>query len=79
MPYKSKPGARKYGDSPLNANKNGGYSPYKMKGHTLPGIKQSPAKWMGALANVGSLSMSPKERMKHAKRRSFSMMIKGPF
>ena len=23
------------------------YSPYKMKGHTLPGIKQSPAKGYG--------------------------------
>jgi hypothetical protein len=37
MPYKSKPGARKYGDNPL---KDKGYTPFKMKGHTLPGINQ---------------------------------------
>ena len=28
-------------DSPLDAYKNGGGTPYKMKGHTLPGIKQN--------------------------------------
>ena len=28
-------------DSPLDAYKNGAGAPYKMKGHTLPGIKQS--------------------------------------
>ena len=39
MPY-NKSTQRDYGDSPLDANTNGGYSPYKMKGHTLPGIKQ---------------------------------------
>ena len=33
------------------------YSPYKMKGHTLPGIKQSPAK----KALVGKQSNLPKE------------------
>ena len=27
-------------DSPLDAYKNGAGTPYKMKGHTLPGIKQ---------------------------------------
>ena len=39
MPYK-KSTQRDYGDSPLDASTNGGYSPYKMKGHTLPGINQ---------------------------------------
>jgi len=39
MPY-SKSTKRNYGDSPLDATKNGGHSPYKMKGHTLPGINQ---------------------------------------
>ena len=28
-------------DSPLDAYKNGGGTPYTMKGHTLPGIKQN--------------------------------------
>ena len=39
MPY-NKSTQRDYGDSPLDANTNGGYSPYKMGGHTLPGINQ---------------------------------------
>ena len=39
MPY-NKSTQRDYGDSPLDANTNGGYSPYKMNGHTLPGINQ---------------------------------------
>ena len=39
MPY-SKSTKRNYGDSPLDATKNGGHSPYKMNGHTLPGINQ---------------------------------------
>ena len=37
MPYKSKPGTRKYGDNPLKMEE---YTPFKMKGHTLPGINQ---------------------------------------
>ena len=42
MPY-TKSTQREYGDSPLDATRNGGATPYKMKGHTLPGPHQRPS------------------------------------
>lgn len=41
------------------------YSPYKMKGHTLPGIQQSPAK-KELIGNQNNLPAGLKEKIKAA-------------
>ena len=47
---------------PLNAEKNGGAKPYKMKGHTLPGINQ---KLDDHPKNVDELGLSGGSALQH--------------
>ena len=49
------------------------YSPYKMKGHALPGIKQSPAK-AALLGNQNNLPTELKEKIKASPARNKNLL-----
>ena len=78
MPYKSKPGARKYGDNPL---KDKGYTPFKMKGHTLPGINQRlddhPKVAEQGLSGSSPFQHDPGPGRKHPHKNKMTMNRKG--
>ena len=49
------------------------YSPYKMRGHALPGIKQSPAK-AALLGNQNNLPTELKEKIKRSPARNKNLL-----